>query len=119
MPDPEIDVDEFIKPRNEIEKELFDMVSEILGIDEFGVNTDLFSIGLTSLSVIKLTSAIYNNLNAQMNVTEILSYKTIEKIASEINIAVDESSDVQELYPLTSNQLGVYFDCIKDPENTA
>ena len=119
LPDPEIDVEEFIKPRNDTEQELFDIVSEILDIDDFGVNTDLFSIGLTSLSVIKLTSAIYNNLNAQLNVTEILSYKTIEKIASEIKITEDKSNDVQELYPLTSNQLGVYFDCIKDPENTA
>ena len=119
LPDPEIDVDEFIKPRSDIEKELFDIVSDILGIDEFGVNTDLFGIGLTSLSVIKLTSAIYNNLNAQLNVTEILKYKTIEKIASEIKIDDADSSEVQEFYPLTSNQLGVYFDCIKDPENTA
>ncbi|MGX8693859.1 MAG: amino acid adenylation domain-containing protein [Methanobrevibacter sp.] len=116
LPDPEIDVDEFIKPRNKIEKELFNIVSDILGIEEFGVNTDLFSIGLTSLSVVKLTSAIYNNLNVQLNVTEILSYKTIEKIASEIKITEDEVRDVQELYPLTSNQLGIYFDCIKDPE---
>ena len=115
LPDPEIDMDEFIEPRNDIEKELFDIVSEILGIDEFGVNTDLFSIGLTSLSVVKLTSAIYNKLNVQLNVTEILSYKTIEKIASEIKISDEESVDVQELYPLTSNQLGVYFDCIKNP----
>ena len=119
LPDPEIDVDEFIKPRTNIEKKLFDLVSEILGNDAFGVNTDLFSVGLTSLTVIKLTSAIYSNLNAQLNVTEILKYKTIEKIASEIKIEDTESSDVQELYPLTSNQLGVYFDCIKDPENTA
>ncbi len=119
LPDPEIDVDEFIKPRTDIEKKLFDLVSEILGNDAFGVNTDLFSVGLTSLTVIKLTSAIYSNLNAQLNVTEILKYKTIEKIASEIKIEDTESSDVQELYPLTSNQLGVYFDCIKDPENTA
>ena len=119
LPDPEIDVDDFIKPRNEIEQELFNIVSELLNIEEFGVNTDLFSIGLTSLSVIKLTSAIYNNLNAQLNVTEILNYKTIERIASEIKIDDASSSDVQELYPLTSNQLGVYFDCIKDPENTA
>jgi len=119
LPDPEIDVDDFIKPRTEIEQELFNIVSEILNIEEFGVNTDLFSIGLTSLSVIKLTSAIYNNLNAQLNVTEILNYKTIEKIASEIKVEDASSSDVQELYPLTSNQLGVYFDCIKDPENTA
>ena len=119
LPDPEIDVDDFIKPRTEIEQELFNIVSELLNIEEFGVNTDLFSIGLTSLSVIKLTSAIYNNLNAQLNVTEILNYKTIERIASEIKIEDASSSDVQELYPLTSNQLGVYFDCIKDPENTA
>ena len=115
LPDPKIDADEFTKPRNDMEKELFDIVSEILGSDEFGVTTDLFSIGLTSLSVIKLTSAIYNKLNIQLNVTEILSYKTIEKIASEIKITGDELVDVQELYPLTSNQLGVYFDCIKDP----
>ena len=119
MPDPEIDFDEFIKPRTDIEKELFDIVSEILNINEFGVNTGLFSIGLTSLTVIKLTSAIYSKLNAQLNVTEILKYKTIEKIASEIKVEDNESVDVQELYPLTSNQLGVYFDCIKDPENTA
>ena len=119
LPDPEIDMDEFIKPRNDIEYELFDIVSEILGIEEFGVNTDLFAIGLTSLSVIKLTSAIYNNLNAQLNVTEILNYKTIERIASQIKIEDEEVSEVQELYPLTSNQLGVYFECIKDPENTA
>ena len=119
LPDPEIDIDKFIKPRTEIEQELFDIVSEILNIHEFGVNTDLFSIGLTSLSVIKLTSAIYNKINAQLNVTEILNYKTIERIASEIRFDDYESEDVQELYPLTSNQLGVYFDCIKDPENTA
>ena len=42
--------------KTDIEKELFNIVSEILGVDEFGVNTDLFNIGLTSLSVIKLTS---------------------------------------------------------------
>ena len=119
LPDPKIDVDDFIKPRTEIEQNLFDMVADILGTEEFGVNTDLFAIGLTSLTVVKLTSAIYSNLNAQMNVTEILKYKTVEKIASEIKIEDAESGEVQELYPLTSNQLGVYFDCIKDPENTA
>ena len=119
LPEPEIDAEEFIKPRTEIEEKLFDMVSDILGTDGFGVNTDLFSVGLTSLTVIKLTSAIYSNLKAQLNVTEILKYKTIEKIASEIRIEDDKSSEVQELYPLTPNQLGVYFDCIKDSQNTA
>ena len=117
LPAPEIDVEEFIKPRNDIEKEIFDMVSDILGIDEFGVNTDLFTIGLTSLTVIQLTSSIYSKLKAQLNVTEVLKYKTIEKIASEIKMEDVESKDTQKLYPLTSNQLGVYFECIRDTES--
>ena len=116
LPDPVIDADEFTKPRDETESEIFDIVSEILGTEEFGVNTDLFSVGLTSLTVIQLTSAIYNKLNVQYNVTEILKYKTIEKIASELKIDDDDASDVQELYPVTPNQLGVYLDCIKDTE---
>lgn len=119
LPNPKISVDDFIKPRNEIEKELFNIVSEILNIKEFGVNTDLFSIGLTSLTVIQLTSAIYTKLKAQLNVTEVLKYKTIEKIASEIKVEKDTTKNIQELYPLTPNQLGVYFDCIKNPESTA
>lgn len=120
LPDPKIDVKEFIKPRNDIEKEIYGIVSDILGVDNFGVNTDLFSIGLTSLNVIQLTSSIYNKLKVQLNVTEVLKYKTIEKIASEIKMDGESSLfDVQELYPLTSNQLGIYFDCIKDTENLA
>ena len=119
LPDPEIGAEEFIKPRNDIEQKLFDMVSDIIGVDEFGVDTDLFSIGLTSLTVIQLTSSIYTNLNAQLNVTEILKYKTIERIALEIKTEDNASADIQELYPLTPNQLGVYFDCIRDSENTA
>lgn len=119
LPEPQTAVEEFIKPRSDVEQKLFDIVSDILGSDEFGVNTDLFSIGLTSLTVIKLTSAIYNSLKSQLNVTEILKLKNIENIASQIKIEETSSEDIQELYPLTPNQLGVYFDCIKDPENTA
>lgn len=119
LPDPKIDADDFIKPRNDVEKELFDIVSDIVGIDEFGVNTDLFSIGLTSLSAIRLTSAIYTKLKAQLSMSELLKYKTIEKIALEIKIENDTKQDIRELYPLTPNQLGVYFDCIKNPKSTA
>ena len=54
LPDPHIDLDAFIEPSNDIEQGIFDIVSELLGTDEFGVNTDLFKVGLTSLSVVQL-----------------------------------------------------------------
>ena len=119
LPDPHIDLDAFVEPSNDIEQGLFDIVSELLGTSEFGVNTDLFKVGLTSLSVVQLVSAVYEKFNTQLMVTEVMKYKTIENIAKQISFDEDESQDLQELYPLTQNQLGVYFDCLKNPEKVS
>ncbi|WP_197031838.1 non-ribosomal peptide synthetase [Methanobrevibacter sp. YE315] len=116
LPDPQLDMEEFIDPRNDIEQGIFDIVSELLGTDDFGINTDLFKVGLTSLSVVQLVSAVYEQFNTQLMVTDVMKYKTIENIAKHINFVEEESQDLQDLYPLTQNQLGVYFDCLKNPE---
>ena len=119
LPDPHIDLDAFIEPSNEIEQGIFDIVSELLGTSEFGANTDLFKVGLTSLSVVQLVSAVYEKFNTQLMVTEVMKYKTIQNIAKQISFDENESEDLQELYPLTQNQLGVYFDCLKNPEKVS
>ena len=116
LPDPQIDFDAFIEPSNDVEQGIFDIVSELLGTNEFGVNTDLFTVGLTSLSVVQLVSAVYDKFDIQLMVTEVMMYKTIENIAKQISFDEDKSDDLQMLYPLTQNQLGVYFDCLKNPE---
>lgn len=116
MPDPEIDIDEFIGPRDDIEKGIFDIVSELLGIDDFGVNTDLFKMGLTSLTVVQLVSAIADKFNKQLMITEIMKCKSIDRIAKLITFEEEEVRDIQEFYPVTQNQLGIYFDCLKNTE---
>ena len=119
LPDPHIDLDAFVEPSNDIEQGIFDIVSELLGTSEFGVNTDLFKVGLTSLSVVQLVSAVYEKFNTQLMVTEVMKYKSIENIAKQITFDEEESDELQELYPLTQNQLGVYFDCLKNPEKVS
>lgn len=119
LPDPHIDLDAFVEPSNDIEQGIFDIVAELLGTAEFGVNTDLFKVGLTSLSVVQLVSAVYEKFNTQLMVTEVMKYKSIENIAKQITFDEEESDDLQELYPLTQNQLGVYFDCLKNPEKVS
>lgn len=116
LPDPEIDIDEFIGPRDDIEKGIFDIVSELLGIDDFGVNTDLFKMGLTSLTVVQLVSAIADKFNKQLMITEIMKCKSIDRIAKLITFEEEEVRDIQEFYPVTQNQLGIYFDCLKNTE---
>ena len=117
LPDPKIDVEELIGPESEIEKGIYDIICEILGITDFGINTDLFKIGLTSLSVIKLSSALFKKFSAELSIVELIDAKNIKNISKLIeardtaqNIAVEDN------YELTPNQLGVYFDCIRNPE---
>ncbi|RAP44129.1 MAG: hypothetical protein BZ135_08700, partial [Methanosphaera sp. rholeuAM6] len=116
LPDPEFDTEEFIEPKTDTEKEVFSIVSELLGHEEFGINTDLFTVGLTSLSVVQLVSSIYEKFGTQLMVTEVMKYRSIEKIVEHINVEDEEVVDVQEYYPLTQNQLGVYFECLKNPD---
>ncbi len=122
FPDPEEDhsgLDEVIAPETDLEKDIFDMCSEILDTTDFGVITDLFQLGLTSLSVLKLVAKISQKFGVTVNVTNIMRAKTIREITKEVSSssAVEEKHyKKQKFYPLTQNQLGVYFDCAKNPE---
>ncbi|WP_414469030.1 amino acid adenylation domain-containing protein [Methanobacterium sp. ACI-7] len=122
FPDPEIDdfkLNEITVPETDLEKDIFTMCSEILDTTDFGVTTDLFQLGLTSLSVLKLVGKISHNLGVKVNVTNIMRAKNIREISKEVSSSgsIEEKTYTkQKFYPLTQNQLGVYFDCIKNPE---
>ena len=111
--------DEFIAPETDLEKDIFDMCSEILDTSNFGVATDLFQLGLTSLSVLKLVAKISQKFGVTVNVTNIMRAKTIREIAKEVSSSstIEERKyEIQRFYPLTQSQMGIYFDCVKNPE---
>ena len=119
VPQKKYDTNEILVPENIIEHEIFDICSELLGIKDFGINTDLFNLGLTSLSAIKLALKISLRYNLEINAKDIMAVKTIIGIENKLisSSAIEKVDHIkQEYYPLTKNQLGVYFDCIKDPE---
>ncbi|MDO5836426.1 MAG: amino acid adenylation domain-containing protein [Methanobacterium sp.] len=120
FPDPDdYLVDEVIAPETDLEKDLLKMCSDILDTTSFGVTTDLFQLGLTSLSVLKLVTMISQKLGVRVNVTSIMRARNIREMALEVEKAeaVDRKEyPVLDYYPLTQNQLGVYFDCVKNPE---
>ena len=119
LPEPVVDDEKIVPPRNEFEEHMHVILSEITGTDKFGVNTNLFSIGLTSLTVVKLISQLHKKINIDLNVTDVLKCKNIEEIASKISHEEKTEHYKRKYYPLTPNQLGVYFDCMKNPDSLA
>lgn len=121
FPDPEMDdygLSEIVAPETDLEKDLFDICSDILETTNFGVITDLFQLGLTSLSVLKLVTRISKKFGVTVNVTNIMRARNIREIANEVSsssIVRKKHYQKQKYYPLTQSQLGVYFDCVKNP----
>lgn len=70
--------------RNPLEEKLTDIWSEILGIEQIGINENFFHIGGHSLKVMSLVSMIYQEFGVEIPLSEIFWNPTIEKMAGYI-----------------------------------
>ena len=122
LPLPSVDdeITEIVEPSTELEQCILDMCREIISKDDFGVTTNLFNIGFTSLTVIQLLARISDELKVDVSMMDMMKSKNIVEIAKIVdNCDEDEEGIESENYELTPNQLGVYFECIRDPESTS
>ncbi len=118
LPRIQIRPEETIAPRNDLEKAIFDAVAAVLRHEDFGVTTDLMYAGLNSLSAIKAAALITEKTGKNLRTADIMREKTIDKIALLLAGSSDyeiKTYEKREYYPLTQNQLGLYFACVKDP----
>ena len=107
-------------PETETEIRLHEIASTISETKEFGTTDDLYAIGFTSLTLMKLNAKIYDEMGVNLDIVALLNDPTIKNIANEIenNDLLDLDSIIElshntEYYPLTENQMGIYYECIQ------
>ena len=113
LPVPEMEKGEIVEPETEAEKALFGIVAKQLGTDDFGVTTNLITMGLTSIGAIKLSVQIQKQLGVQLKTKDIMKSPTIRRWVELLGKESDDEMKAypeQEYYPLTPNQVGVYID---------
>ena len=124
LPEPQLKL-ALVMPETETEEQLYEIVSSIADVDEFGVTDDLYAIGFTSLSLMKLNSIIYEQMGANLDISILFNEPTVKNFAIEIDNSSEKESGLQEIiesakgmeyYPLTENQLGVYYECKQNPD---
>eukprot|EP00833_Pecoramyces_ruminatium_P016089 jgi/Orpsp1_1/1190121/evm.model.d7180000076720.1 len=129
---PEIDIGDIIKedyvgPETEIEKCICHMYSKLFNINEneIGKTNDFLELGGDSLNAIRLISMIEKEFNVKLNIKKIFENslivdlsKYIEEILNDNNINSNNIEIIQKRnskeFPITSQQLGVYIDSIKN-----
>ena len=89
LPEPEISTEaDYIAPRNNVEKKLAEIWSEVLGVGEdlIGIDSDFFQLGGHSLKVTILVAKIYKEFDMKIPLAEIFNEPNIRGIASFINV---------------------------------
>ena len=106
LPKPKRPAEDFIKPRNELEQKVYDCAVKVLDDNHFGVNTNLFEIGLTSLGIISLNVMLHNEFEGKaFKVEDINNNPMVESLANFINNSSNEINwEKREFYPLTQKQ---------------
>jgi thioesterase domain-containing protein/acyl carrier protein len=102
---------EYIASKDEIEKKLVRIWSEILGIEErkISATSNFFEIGGHSLSIITLISKIYNEFGIELPVTSLFKTPILREIAEQIKLASCAEDPVLLLNPSDSLSQKIIF----------
>lgn len=86
--------EEFVKPVNNVEKEILAIWEEILKVDKISMKDNFFELGGTSLLLIQMHNKIEQSYPGKIKVTDIFGYPTIEDI-SKILLKSDKNIDIK------------------------
>ncbi len=118
-------------PLNVLEQKLKGTLSSILGTDDFDISDKLSTLGLSSISSIKLSATLYNDYDIEFNAFELLDNGTLLAIENKIlnkwfnskgaeDVKENVSDDVNKKLsaPLSFAEQGVYAECLANPQST-
>lgn len=112
---------EFKSPKTENQKKLFECVKEIIGTDFFGIDTNLFEAGLSSIGLLRLNTQISKIFNLNIRTREIKENETIEKLEAFIQKNIKNATNEYPVfpdYPLSKVQEGIFVECQFIPNST-
>lgn len=122
LPEPTLVAEEIVAPETEREEQLLAIVKEVLQQEDFGVTTNLLTVGMTSLLAIRVAVMAKKQHGLDILVGEMLKTPTVRAIAAAATVATDEAVATEhhagESFPMTFAQQGVYMECLRNPEAT-
>ncbi|MGB7293372.1 MAG: amino acid adenylation domain-containing protein [Thermodesulfobacteriota bacterium] len=111
---PEI-LQEYVAPRNLLEKKIADIWSEVLGVDRVGVYDNFFDLGGNSLEATKLIHKISLSLQREVSVKTLFLNPTISDLVNAIAKSATEVEDKKPSVPAKSLSKEIV---IKDQESS-
>ncbi|MCQ2173848.1 MAG: amino acid adenylation domain-containing protein, partial [Bacteroidales bacterium] len=112
LPVPRRKLENLVPPQNDTQKKICAIVADVLGHESFGIDTNLFEVGLTSIAVLKLNVRLGTLFDVSVRIDDIKSNETVRKLEKMLlGSERDESYEILPDYPLTQTQMGIFVEC--------
>ncbi|KSU86850.1 MULTISPECIES: non-ribosomal peptide synthetase [Priestia] len=72
---------EILLPTTDLEKAIYDIWSDVLGINDFSINDTFLSLGGHSLKAMQVITKLRNETNLELNISDMLVSKTVHKLS--------------------------------------
>lgn len=119
LPVPERIASDTTPPENETQKKIFDIVSSVIGHGDFGINTDIYEAGLTSIGAVKLNVELAEAFGVHIKTADIKANETIKKLEKLLtNGEKEDNYGILPDYPITETQSGIFVECMSMPDST-
>ncbi|TFI50727.1 non-ribosomal peptide synthetase, partial [Mastigocladus laminosus UU774] len=92
---PELETN-YVKPRNEVERSIADIWQKILKIDKVGIQDNFFDLGGHSLNVLQVYSKLRELFKAELAITDLFKYPTINSLSQYLSRVEDDEEFVYE-----------------------
>lgn len=94
-------------PENEVKRSIYELCIQVIGHRNFGLDTDLFTVGLDSFGSVLLLGDLEEKYGLSLTLADLMENSTVSKLEAlykERGGQKREERKVQERYPLTDNQ---------------
>lgn len=119
LPIPQLKTTEIIKPENQVEEDIYQILKDVLGHESFGVTTNLYEAGLTSVSSIRLTILLSKKFNRDVDFADLKNNPTIRELADLFaGNKQEDKFEILDEYPITKTQEGIFVESVSKPGST-
>ncbi len=120
LPVPAFSYGEAVMPETDLQKKIYDIIAGVLGHEGFGIDTDIFEAGLTSIGSVRLNVELADAFGVPVRISDLSENRTIralEGFFAESSGA--EEYEILEDYPITQTQSGIFVECSMDENSVA
>ena len=119
LPYPERKTEDLTPPENEVQQKIFDLFAQVSGHEDFGIDTDFYSAGLSSISAVQLNLMLAKEFDLPFTIHELKENCTVRKLEKLIaSKAPRERAEEQQSCPLSRTQQGILVECLSRPDSS-